>query len=128
MVDRGAINAHLAASAVRASAKARRRKAAPLGHENQSDRRFGADLEVDLLSETSAMAPVASAAGSQFLAMDEQCAVALDQLDGNVGDIARPCIGALPVTAVRGPHATIEEQHVRVGLAVRTHAGLDDAP
>ena len=62
------------------------------------------------------------------LLVHEQRAVALDQLDGDVGDVAGPGVGALAVVAVGGAHAAVEEQHVGVGLPVGAHARLDHAP
>ena len=65
---------------------------------------------------------------TKLLPVHDERAVALDQLDGDVGDVAGPGVGALPVVTVSCAHAAVEEEDVGVGRPVRAHAGLDHAP
>src|SRR6185312_3085924 len=99
VVDLRAVDAHLAAGAGLAAVHAGSREAAALGHEDDAYGRVGDDLELDLLAEAAAEAARAAAARAQLLAVHEQRAVALDQLDGDVGDVAGPGVGALAVVA-----------------------------
>src|SRR6185436_16496085 len=109
-VDAHAIDQDLAPRAGLATVDPLSRKTTALGHEDDANGRVRDHLELDLLAQTTAVAASAAAIGAQALANNEQWTIALDQFNGNIGDIAGPGVGALPIVAVGGPHAPIEKQ------------------
>ena len=56
-----------------------------------------------------AVAAGTTTAGAQLLANDEERAIALDQLDGDIGDVAGPSVRALAIVAISRAHPTVEE-------------------
>src|SRR6185436_2245083 len=104
VVDRDAIDLHVAEPAGLAAGEAGRLELRALGHERGEDRRVGFALEADVLPEAAAEAPGAARARTQTLLVEEERAVALGHLDRRGRDVAGPGEDALPVLRGRRAH------------------------
>src|SRR4029450_6226214 len=102
IIDRDAVDLHIAEPAVGAAGESRRGELRALGHERGHDRRVGLALEHDVLTEPAAEAAGAARARGQALLAKEERAVALGHLDRRRRDVARPREHVLAVLGGRG--------------------------
>src|SRR5262245_30941361 len=128
IVDRDAVDLHVAEPAVLAARETGRRELRALGHERGDDRCVRLAFEHDVLPEPTAEPAGAARARGQPLLVEEQRAVALGHLDRRGRDVARPGEHVLAVLARRGAHAAIEEEDVGVGSAVGAEPRLLHGP
>src|SRR5215831_2378018 len=128
MVDLLAVDAHVAQATRGACREAGGGETRPLRHKAHHDGADGAALEEHVLAEPAALAPVAARAGTQALVAEEEWAIALGHFHGCAGDVAGPGEHVLPILGGGGAHATVEEEHVRVGTAIVPRARLRHRP
>src|SRR5207249_1898448 len=105
VVDRDAVDLHVAQAAVDAAGEPGRRELRALGHERGDDRHRGLALEADVLAEPATELARAARAWPQSFFVEEERAVALGHLDRCRRDVARPREHALAVLGRGGAHA-----------------------